>query len=95
MIFSLKFQRDHRQNALAVDLVKGKTGKKLYFHRTVKMKQPHTLTEPLEKAASRKTIDAFFLETQKGDNQYNAPAMVSANGNFFKPVFSTYYKALY
>ena len=59
------------------------------------MKQPHTLTEPLEKAASRKTIDAFFLEAQKGDRQYNTPALASASKKFFKPVFSTYYKALY
>ena len=29
--FPLKLQRDKRQNALAVDPAKGKTGKKLYF----------------------------------------------------------------
>ena len=28
MLFSLKFQRDNRQNALAVDTAKGKTGEK-------------------------------------------------------------------
>ena len=28
MLFSLKFQRDNRQNALAVDPAKGKTGEK-------------------------------------------------------------------
>ena len=31
MLFSLKVHRDNRQNALAVDPAKGKTGKKLYF----------------------------------------------------------------
>ena len=46
MLFSLKFQRDNRKNALAVDPAEGKTGKRLYFHRTVEMKQPHTITEP-------------------------------------------------
>ena len=46
MFFSLKFQRDNRQNALAVDPAKGKTGKRPYFHLTVEMKQPHALTEP-------------------------------------------------
>ena len=29
--FSLKLQRDNRQNALTADPAKGKTGKKLYF----------------------------------------------------------------
>ena len=47
MLFSLKFQRDNRQNALAVDPAKRKTGEKgCIFHRSVKMKQPHTITEP-------------------------------------------------
>jgi len=31
MLFSLKFQRDNRQNALAVDPAKGKTGEKTVF----------------------------------------------------------------
>ena len=31
MLYSLKLQRDNRQNALAVDPAKGKTGKKLHF----------------------------------------------------------------
>ena len=44
--FFLKLQRDNRQNPLAVDPAKGKIGKRLYFHSTVEMKQPHTLTEP-------------------------------------------------
>ncbi len=40
--FSLKFQRDNRQNALALYSAKKKTGeKRLYFHRTIEMKQPH------------------------------------------------------
>ncbi|WP_337430634.1 hypothetical protein, partial [Bilophila sp.] len=52
MLFSLKFHRDNRQNALAVDPAKGKTGEKgSIFHRTVEMKQPQTLTEPLEKGS--------------------------------------------
>ena len=46
MLFSLKLQRDNWENTLAVDPAKGKTGKKLYFHRTMEMKQPHTITEP-------------------------------------------------
>ena len=41
MLFSLKFQRDNRKNALAVDSAKGKTGKSLYFHHAVEIKQPH------------------------------------------------------
>ena len=44
--FFLKLQRDNRQNPLAVDPAKGKIRKRLYFHSTVEMKQPHTLTEP-------------------------------------------------
>ena len=47
--FSLKLQRDKRKNALTVDPPKGKTRKKLYFfYRTVEMKQPHTITEPIK-----------------------------------------------
>ena len=30
-VFSLKFQRDNRKNALAVDPAREKTGKRLYF----------------------------------------------------------------
>ena len=46
--FSLKLQRDNRKNALAVDPAKGKNWKKgCIFHRTVEMKQPHTITEPI------------------------------------------------
>ena len=45
--FSLKLQRDNRQNALAVEPAKGKTGEKgCIFRRTVEMKQPHTIAEP-------------------------------------------------
>ena len=52
--FSLKLQRDNRQNALAVDPAKGKNGEKgCIFHRTVEMKQPHTMTQPFEKVAVR------------------------------------------
>ncbi|WP_308770945.1 hypothetical protein, partial [uncultured Bilophila sp.] len=50
MLFSLKFQRDNRQNTLALYSAKKKTGeKRLYFHRTIEMKQPHTMTEPFPK----------------------------------------------
>ncbi len=49
MLFFLKLQRDNRKNALAVDPAKGKTGKKLYFHRTMEMKQLHAITKPSEK----------------------------------------------
>ena len=53
MLFSLKLQRDNRQNALAVDPAKRKTGEKsCIFHRTVKMNQPHTITEPKRKHQS-------------------------------------------
>ena len=53
-VFSLRLQRDNRQNALAVAPAKGKTGEKgCIFHRTVEMKQPHTMTQPFEKVAVR------------------------------------------
>ena len=46
--FSLKLQRDNRQNALAVDPAKGKTGEKgCIFHHIAEIKQPQTITEPL------------------------------------------------
>ena len=48
MLFSLKLQRNDRKNAPAVAPAKGKLGKRLYFHRTVEMKQPHIITEPLK-----------------------------------------------
>ena len=41
MLFSLKLQRDNRQNALAMNSAKGETLRKsLHFHRTVEIKQP-------------------------------------------------------
>ena len=47
MLFSLKFHRDNRQNALALYSAKRKNEeKRLYFHRAIEMKQPHTMTEP-------------------------------------------------
>ena len=47
ILFSLKFHRDNRQNALALYSAKRKTGEKgCIFHRTVEMKQPQTITEP-------------------------------------------------
>ena len=33
ILFSLKLQRDNRQNALAVDPTKGKTGKKMVEYK--------------------------------------------------------------
>ena len=65
-VFSLKLQRNNRQNALAVDSARGKL-KRLYFHRAVGMKQPHALTGPnlFLKAAPQKMVDAFFLEAPK------------------------------
>ena len=55
MLFSLKFQRDNRQNALALYSAKRKTEeKRLYFHRTIEMKQPHAMTEPKTKSAEPK-----------------------------------------
>ena len=42
MLFSLKFQRNNQQHALAADPADGKTGEKgRIFHRAVKIKQPH------------------------------------------------------
>ena len=43
-LFSLKFQRDNRKNVLAVIPPRGKPEKGCIFHRTVEMKQPHTIT---------------------------------------------------
>ena len=38
-----KIQRNNQQNALAVEARQGENRRKrLYFHRTVEMKQPHT-----------------------------------------------------
>ena len=48
--FFLKLQGDNRKNVLAVDPAEGKTGEKgCIFHRTVEMKQPHTMAEPYKK----------------------------------------------
>ena len=47
MLFSLKFQRNNRQNALAMDSAQGENLRKsLHFHRVAEMKQPYALTEP-------------------------------------------------
>ena len=65
MLFPLKLQRNNRQNALAVEPAKGKTGKKLYFHRTVKLKQPHTNRAKKEAACpttQRRCRDAFLRQ---------------------------------
>ena len=45
-LFSLKFQRNNRQNTLAVDSAKGKTGEKAAFSPRCEMKQLHTMAEP-------------------------------------------------
>ena len=65
MLFPLKLQRNNRQNALAAEPAKGKTGKKLYFHRTVKLKQPHTNRAKKEAACpttQRRCRDAFLRQ---------------------------------
>lgn len=49
MLFSLKFQRTNRQNALAIGSAKGKAGKKLYVDSAVAMKRAHAMTEPYAK----------------------------------------------
>ena len=60
MLFSLKLQRDNRQNALAVDPAKRKTGEKgCIFHRTVKMNQPYNRAK---KKASIISYDTAFNE---------------------------------
>ena len=46
MLFLLKPERNNRQKASAVDSTKGNAEKRLYFHSTIEMKQPHTMTEP-------------------------------------------------
>ena len=75
MLFSLKFQRDNRQNALAVDPAKGKTGeKRLYFHRTIEMKQLHTMTEP------------FILALPYGRICLSHPHSMMENTTFFSNV---------
>ena len=52
--FFLETPKGYRKNALAVAPAKGNTGKKGYtFHRTVKIKQPHTITEPTKKGRSQ------------------------------------------
>ena len=63
MLFSLKFQRNNRQNALAMDSAKGKTGEKRpYFHRVVEMKQPYAMTEPKNMFACLKNFSPHGCE---------------------------------
>ena len=57
---------------------KGKLEKRLYFHRTVEMKQPRTMTEPKEKAVSRETADTFSLKLQRN----NHPNALTINHRF-------------
>ena len=60
--FSLKLQRDNRKNALAVDPAKGKNWKKgCIFHRTVELKQPHTITEPINNTENYMLFSLIFL----------------------------------
>ena len=66
--FSLKFQRDNRQNALAVDSAEGKNGEKgCIFHRTVEMKQPHIIIQ--EGCIIRKWLMPCFLKFQRNNQQ--------------------------
>ena len=85
MLFSLKIQRDNRQNALTVDPAKGKTGKRPYFHRTVEMKQPHTITEPKKytgAAAGRKRFRAKGTKCKKdGSFRKSARPFYAMAGN--------------
>lgn len=37
----------------------GKLEKKLYFHRAVEMKQPHTMAEPLQKSSLPRRISSL------------------------------------
>jgi len=69
MLFPLKPQGNNRQNALAVDPAKGKTGKRLYFHRTVEMKQPHAITGP------RRKKPPFVVGSQRGAALYGRAAL--------------------
>ena len=57
--FFLETPKDNRKKALAVDPAKGKTEKSSIFHRTVEMKQPHTITEPLGKVSPSITTFPF------------------------------------
>ena len=53
--------------------------KRLYFHRAVKMKQPHALTGPLERLCHRKWLMLFSLKLQR-DNRQNALAVDPTKG---------------
>ena len=60
--FSLKLQRDNRKNALAVDPAKGKNWKKgCIFHRTVEMKQPHTINRAYQYTENYMLFSPIFL----------------------------------
>ena len=51
--FSLKLQRNNRQNAFGYGFHQGETLRKsLYFHYVVEAKQPYTMTEPRNKAST-------------------------------------------
>ena len=50
MPFSLKFHREYPTKCLSHELRQGENWRKSpYFHRTVEMKQPQTITEPIKK----------------------------------------------
>ena len=73
--------------------------KRLYFHRAVEMKQPHTMTMPFvlsirkwgclaaedKKVVSWKMVDVFSLKLQR-NNQQNALARVPPGGKLEKKV---------
>ena len=47
MLYYMNLKIDNRLNALAMDSVNGKNGKKdCILHHTVEMKQSHSMTEP-------------------------------------------------
>ena len=61
MLFSLKLQRNNRQNALAVVPAKGKTWKRLYFNSVIKTKQPNTITEPFSMHYKNRLYHSIWL----------------------------------
>ena len=71
MLFSLKLQRDNRQNALSVAPVKGKTGGKgciftALWDETTAYYDRAFLNHKYYLAVLWKTVDAFFFEAPKG-----------------------------
>ena len=59
--FFLKFQMDKRKNAFSRGSRQGENRRKrLYFHRTVEMKQPQTITEPKKNSLNGVRSGCFF-----------------------------------